>query len=358
MVLRHIMSTLGHSPRTTRNLSQDEAARAFTSILEGAESDILVATFLTTLRWKGVTVEEFSGFARAARAMADLPCRGVPDLLCVSAPLDGHDLVPPLDIVSCLIAAGAGQKTLLLTDQSIPPRRGLTAAHVLGELGASMTWDPREAEEWVARIGLGVLSVSGMLPALVPLRKVRGEMLVRTPLSTIEKLLAPPQAAVLLGAQHGPVLGAAIEVVKGLGHPRGIVLQGEGGGVIPLLKRRTKGIELSEGYLCRLTVEPNDFGLAAGSEPELPMYGPPEDGKGAADNDALVRESGQIAAAVLAGEMSPARNASILGAALMLKAGNRAMTIADGISKATEALDSGRASAVLENLRQCSRGQS
>ncbi|MEZ6019936.1 MAG: hypothetical protein R3F17_07500 [Planctomycetota bacterium] len=43
---------------------------------------------------------------------------------------------------------------------------------------------------------------------------------------------------------------------------------------------------------------------------------------------------------------------------MMLKAGNRAMTIADGISKATEALDSGRASAVLENLRQCSRGQS
>ena len=351
MVLRHLMRTLGTSPRTTRNLSQEEAFKAFTSILQGSESDILVATFLTTLRWKGVTVEELSGFALAARQMADLPCRGISDLLCVSAPLDGHDMVPPLDVVSCLIAAGAGQKVLLLSDQCIAPRRGLTAAHVLEQLGASMTWDPREAETWIERAGCAVLSVAGVLPALVPLRKVRGEMLVRSPLATIEKLLAPSHAAVLLGAQSGPVLGAAIEVVKGLGHPRGIVIQGEGGGVIPRLRRRTKGIELSEGFLCRLTVEPQDFGLQTDSEPELPMYGPPEEGQGAADNDALVHASGQIAAGVLAGERSPARNAAILGAALMLKANRSAMTIADGISHATESLDSGAASAVLQRLK-------
>ena len=353
MVLRHIMRTLGNSPRSTRNLSHDEAFRAFRSILEGSESDILVATFLTTLRWKGVTAEELSGFAPAARSKADLPCQGMEDLVCVSAPLDGHEMVPPLDTAASLIAAGAGQKVLLLTEQSIAPKRGLTAAHVLGQLGASMTWDPRECEAWVERAGFAALSVSGLLPALVPLRQVRGEMLVRSPLSTVEKLLAPPQAAVLLGAQHGPVLGAAIEVVKGLGHPRAIVLQGEGGGIIPHLKKRTKGMELSEGFFCRVTVEPQDFGLQADSEPELPIYGPPEEGKGAADNEALVHASGQITAQLLAGERCSARNSAILGAALILKAGHSAMTLADGISQATESLDSGAASNVLARLREC-----
>jgi len=349
------MRTLGNSPRTTRNLNYDEAYRAFRSILAGSESDVLVATFLTTLRWKGVTVEELSGFAVAAREASDLPCQGVEDLLCVSAPLDGHDLVPPLDATACLIAAGTGQKILLLTDQCIAPRRGLTAAHVLNELGAQMTWDPREAEDWIGRAGCAALSVAGVLPALVPLRRVRGEMLLRSPLATIEKLLAPTHAAVLLGAQHGPVLGAAIEVVKGLGHPRGIVIQGEGGGVIPLLRKRTKGIELSEGFLCRLTVEPQDFGLHSNQEPELPMYGPPEEGKGAADNEALVKEAGQISAAVIAGEPGPARSAAILGAALMLKANLGAMTLADGISQATESLDSGAANGVLQKLRECAK---
>ncbi|MCA9002817.1 MAG: hypothetical protein KDB61_12900, partial [Planctomycetes bacterium] len=288
MVLRHIMNTLGSSPRTARNLSQEEACRAFASILSGAESDILVATFLTTLRWKGVTEEELAGFALAARERADIPCFGMPDLLCVSATLDGQVDFPPLDAAAGMIAAGAGQKILLLSDKGTPPRRGLTAAHILSELGASMTWDPREAETWVENVGFAVLAVSGVLPSLIPLRRVRGEMLLRSPLATIEKLLAPSTASVLLGAQHGPVLGAAIEVVKRLDHPRGIVLQGEGGGVIPYVRRRTKGIELNEGFLARLTVEPADFGLQCPQEPELPMYGPPEEGQGPEDNAALV----------------------------------------------------------------------
>ena len=348
------MRTLGDSPRTTRNLSLEEACRAFASILRGEETDILVAAFLTTLRWKGVTEEELAGFALAARAQADIPCMGVPDLLCVSAALDGQVNYPPLDAAAGMIAAGAGQKVLLLSDTGTPPRRGLTAAHILSELGASMTWDPREAETWIENVGFAVLSVSGVLPALVPLRRVRGQMLLRSPLATVEKLLAPPTACVLLGAQHGPVLGAAIEVVKRLQHPGGIVLQGEGGGVIPYVRRRTKGIELSEGFLARLTVEPADFGLKCTQEPELPIYGPPDEGQGPEDNESLVRAAGMETQAVLAGERGPGRNAALLGAGLMLKATRKAMTLADGISMATESLDSGAASAVLARLREVS----
>ncbi|MDF1836790.1 MAG: hypothetical protein P1V35_02880 [Planctomycetota bacterium] len=348
------MNTLGSSPRATRNLSLDEACRAFGSILSGSESDILIATFLATLRWKGVTEEELAGFAMAARARADIPCRGVPNLLCVSGTLDGQVDFPPLDAAAGMIAAGAGQKVLLLSDKGTPPRRGLTAAHILSELGASMTWDPREAETWIETVGFAVLSVSGVLPALVPLRKVRGEMVLRSPLATIEKLLAPASATVLLGAQHGPVLGAAIEVVKRLNHPGGVVLQGEGGGVIPYVRRRTKGIELTEGFLARLTVEPSDFGLQCGQEPELPMYGPPEDGQGPEDNVSLVRAAGMETQSVLAGERGPSRNAALLGAGLMLKATHKALTLADGVSMATESLDSGAASAVLAKLREAS----
>ncbi|MFT5198985.1 MAG: anthranilate phosphoribosyltransferase [Planctomycetota bacterium] len=348
------MSTLGNSPRTTRNLSLEEACRAFASILSGSEGDILVATFLTTLRWKGVTEEELAGFAMAARAKADIPCVGVPDLLCVSATLDGQVNFPPLDAAAGMIAAGAGQKVLLLSDTGTPPRRGLTAAHILNELGASMTWDPREAEAWIESVGFTVLSVSGVLPALVPLRRVRGGMVLRSPLATVEKLLAPSSASVLLGAQHGPVLGAAIEVVKRLQHPSGVVLQGEGGGVIPYVRRRTKGIELTEGFLARLTVEPGDFGLQCTHEPELPMYGPPADGEGPEDNASLVRAAGLETQSVLAGERTPSRNAALLGAGLMLKATAKAMTLADGVSMATESLDSGAASAVLARLREVS----
>jgi hypothetical protein len=45
-------------------------------------------------------------------------------------------------------------------------------------------------------------------------------------------------------------------------------------------------------------------------DPQAPMYGPPEEGQGPGDNPALVQAAGEMTAAVLRGEPSPARNAT------------------------------------------------
>lgn len=355
MVLRHLMRVLGADRKDPRNLSPEEAYEAFGAILDGEESEILVGAFLTTLRWKGVTVGELMGFAQAARARAKIPCQGVQGLVCVSPSHDGHDQYPPLEVASGLIAAGAGARVLVMSERCVPPRRGLTAANVLEALGASMTWDPSEAEDWVAKGRFAAIAVSGMLPATVSLRRVRGDVGVRTPLSTIEKLLAPASAAVVLAAQTGPVLGTAVEVIHGLGHTRGIAVQGLDGGVIPSVRRRTRGIEIVDDHFVPMTVEPEDFGLECRTEPELPIFGPPEDGYGTADNPALVKAAGEVTRAVLAGESGPARNAAILGAAIMLKASGRCMTLAEGVDASSRSLESGAASEVLERVRELIR---
>jgi anthranilate phosphoribosyltransferase len=354
MILRDLLRILGSDRRDGRNLTRQEAYRAFELIFQGGQSEIQVGAFLIALRWKGVSVEEVTAFTQAARDLARLPCRGMPDLVCVCPPHDGVDTVPPLEVAAGLIAAGAGARVLVLTDRCVPPKRGLTAASVLEGLGLGMTWDPSEAEDWVAKTRFAVVSCSGMLPAMMGLRRVRGEIGVRTPLATVEKLIAPPGAPLLVGAQAGPVLGVAMEVVQALGHPRAIVLQGPQGGVIPSVKRRTRGIELSRSHQVPLSVEPADFGLACDSEPDLPIFGPPEEGYGTGDNSELVQTCGRITQAVLAGEHGPARNASLLGAALILKAGGRVHTLADGVSAATAALDSGEPRSILERLRALS----
>jgi anthranilate phosphoribosyltransferase len=236
MILRDLLRVLGSSDRRDgRNLTHDEAHRAFGSILAGAESEIQVGAFLIALRWKGVTVEELIGFARAAREKATIPCAGISSLVCVCPPHDGYDSVPPLEVAASFIAAGAGARVLVICDRCVPPKRGLTAASALEHLGVPMTWDPRQAERCVERTGFGAIAASGMLPALLALRRVRGDVGVRTPLSTIEKLIVPSGAALVLGAQHGPVLGTACETMVGLGHRQGIAIQGLAGGVIPTL---------------------------------------------------------------------------------------------------------------------------
>jgi anthranilate phosphoribosyltransferase len=304
------------------------------------------------MRWKGVRVDELTGFARAARDAARLPCREMPGLVCVCPPHDGHDGIPPLDAVAGLIAAGAGARVLLITDRCVPPKRGLTAVHVLQYVGTAVTWDPSEAEEWVAEARFAAIAMSGMLPEMLALREVRRQLGVRTPLHTVEKLIAPPSAAVVLGAQAGPVLGTAVETIAGLGHPRGIAIQGLDGGVIPTVRKRSRGIELAGSHQVPLSVEPADFGLSAERDPELPIYGPGEEGEGTGDNPLLVEAAGAAVDRVLRGEPGPARSASLLGAAVVLKAAGRAMTLAEGVDQAVNALDAGAAWDVLHRVRE------
>lgn len=345
------MRSLGSDPRQVRNLTREEASAAFTAILNGSESSALVASFFVTLRWKGVTTEELMGMAMAARSQARIPCAGMNGLVSVSPSQDGHETIPPLEVAAGLIAAAAGARVLVVSDRCVPPKRGLTAANVLESLGLSMTWDPGEAEDWVAKAGFATVSVAGLCPPMLSLRKVRGDMVIRTPLSTLEKLIAPAGAAVLIGAQSGPVLGTAVEVLKGLGHRRGVALQGLDGGVVPGIAKRTRGIEIDGDHLLSVTVEPADFGLDGPENPELPLFGPHEDGQGASDNPALCEVAGDVTKAVLAGHPGPARNASLLSAALMLKASGRCLTIAEGVDAATTALDSGAAQERVERLR-------
>ncbi len=353
MTLRDLLRVLGSARGDGRNLTHEEAYRAFAAIFAGTESEVQVGAFLMALRWKGVSVEELTGFARAARDRATLPCEGMEGLVCICPPHDGYDQVPPLEVAMGLVAAAAGARVLLITDRCVPPKRGLTAASVLEHLGVGLTWDPSEAEDWVVKTRFGALSASGMLPAILGLRRVRGDVAVRTPLSTVEKLVAPSSAAVVLGAERGAVLGVAVEVMQGLGHPHGIAIQGLEGGVVPGCRRRTRGIELIGSHQIPLSVEPADFGLQCERNPDLPMYGPPEEGTGTGDNPELVRASGEITRAVLAGESGPARNSTLLGAAVVLKAAGRCLTLAEGVDAATSALDSGAAYAVLEKLRAC-----
>jgi len=346
------MRALGPGRKDSRHLTKDEAARAFDAILSGGSSPVLIASFLTSMSWKGVTAEELTGFAQAARHRATIPCAGVPGLVCVSPPQDGHDQAPPLDLAACLIAAAAGARVLLITDKGVPPRRGLTAGHALDSLGLSMTWDPTEAEDWIVKGRFAALSASGILPPLVGLREIRGEIGLRTPLSTVEKLLAPASAAVVLAAQSGPVLGAAAEVIQGLGHKRGIVVQGVDGGIVPSVRRRTRGLEITAGHLVPVIVEPEDFGMECEAEPELPMFGPPDEGRGTGDNPALVDASGDMTRAIFDGEFGSARNAALLGASLILKASGRSLTLAEGVDAAARAVDEGQVKALVEHLRQ------
>jgi anthranilate phosphoribosyltransferase len=352
MKLRQAMRILGPGRKDGRNLTFEEAEAAFRAVLSGQESEIQIAAFLVMMRAKGITVQELTAFARAAREAARIPCAGMQGLVSICGPSDGIEHHPPLEVAAGFIAAGAGVPVLIFTDRCVSPRRGLTAASVLEGLNLPLHWDPAKAERDVEQHSFAAIALPAMLPPLMSLRRVRAEVSVRTPLSTVEKLLAPAESSVVLGAMGGPVLGSAAEVIQALGHPRGIVVQGPEGGVIPALSKRTRGVELAERFLVPIHIEPEDFGLMSEVECELPLFSLPPEGMGAGDNPELVRRCAEITLEILEGVPGPARNSALLGAALMLKASGRALTLAEGVDAAAHSLDSWAAREVLLRIAQ------
>jgi anthranilate phosphoribosyltransferase len=271
-------------------------------------------------------------------------------LVTMCPPHEGNESLPPLEVAAGLIAAGAGVRVLMVLDLNVPPKRGVSSANVLERLGCGLTWDPSEAEDWVAKARFAAICAPGMLPPLAQLRDVRRDLGLRTPLSTAVKLLAPKSSSVVLGAMSGPVLGTAVEVMQSLSHPSGMAIQGLEGGLVPTLRKRSRGIHLDGNHQVPLTIDPGDFGLGGPDDAELPMFGPPEEGQGTADNPEIVRAACDANRAVLAGEHGPGRSHALLTAAVLLRTARIAPTFADGVAKATESLDSGAASEVLARL--------
>ena len=94
--------------------------------------------------------------------------------------------------------------------------------------------------------------------------------------------------------------------------------------------------EVSEGGIREYTIDPVDFGIPRSSVGDLR-------GGDAAENARLLRE-------VLSGERGAARDAVLLNAGAAICLGGLARSLAGGISRAEESIDSGMAQEKLEAL--------
>ncbi len=126
------------------------------------------------------------------------------------------------------------------------------------------------------------------------------------------------------------------EALVGLGSERAMVVSGEDGVDEISISARTRVIEVREGRTEERWVEPGDFGFAE-AELEYVAGGTPE-------------ENAAAARAVLGGEPGPRRHLVLLNAGAAICVGGRAESLAEGIERASEAIDSGAGAGLLARL--------
>jgi anthranilate phosphoribosyltransferase len=327
------------------DLSAEETAAAMGEILEGAASPSQVAAFIFGLRCKGETAPELTGMLDAMLAVAErVP---VPPEL-ASRMVDtcgtGGDGAGTINVstIAALVVAGAGVPVCKHGGRAASSRTG--SADVLEALGVEIALGPRSVARCIEEAGIGFCFAPRYHPAMRHVVPTRRELGVPTAFNLLGPLANPGRARYqLVGVGDARAAARLASVLGAAGAERAWVVHGDDGldELSTVAPSRVVEWRAGAGGLRSFVVEPRSLGLDQ-AEPGALKGGGPE-------------RNAEAVRAVLSGEEGPHRDIALLNAAAALVIAGEASDLAEGLARAGESVDSGRALSCLERLVEISK---
>lgn len=318
-----------------KDLSEEEARQVMNEIMSGETTPAQIASFITALHYKGETLEEIAGCAQVMREKAVRIKTSFP--VVVDTCGTGGDGVGTFNIstIAALIVAGAGVPVAKHGNRSVSSRCG--SADLLAGLGVKIEISPQQVEKCLEEVRFGFLFApllhSAMKYALGPRREIG----IPTVFNLLGPLTNPANAPVqVLGVFREDLTEVFAGVLKRLGGQRVLVVHGHDGLDEITTTSETKISELVNGKVKNYYIRPEDFGIKRTNLDELRGGG--------------LEENVRIAQAVLNGEVGSRREIVLLNAGAAIFAAGQAPDIKEGIEKAGESIDSGKARQVLQKL--------
>jgi anthranilate phosphoribosyltransferase len=321
------------------DLTVDEAAGVLEQVMTGEASEAQTAGFLVALRAKGETAEELAGLAATMRRLA-APVEVAGDDLLDTAGTGGGRPSFNVSTTAAFVAAGAGCRVAKHGNRSATGRSG--SADVLEALGARIDLEPPAVAECIETIGFGFMFAPAHHRAtrhVVPVRRALG---VRTVFNFLGPLTNPAAASrQLIGVSDPAFLTRLAGALRLLGGRRALVVSSADGLDEVSASGTTRMVELSDGETRSLETRPEELGLEPVPLDSIPAGAP-------ADNARVLRS-------VLEGNRGPERSLALANAGAAVYVGGGAASIAEGVTAAAQAIDSGAAEAVLERYLESTR---
>ena len=325
------MTALARLPDPATPLSRESAAQAFADILDGRAGETAIAAFLVALSERGETSVEIAAGARALRERLipiDAPA-GAIDVCGTGG--DGHHTLNVSTAVSLVVAA-AGVPVAKNGNRAASSKAG--AADTLEALGLDMERAGALAEATLRDLGICFLFAANHHPAMRRIQPIRQRIGRRTIFNLMGPLANPARVTrQLLGIARPDYVPLYAEAMASLGSEGTAIVSGEEG--LDEISSAGTTIVMRVGDVALPDrIAPEDAGLARA--PLSAIRG----GDPAYNAAALKR--------LLAGEVGAYRDAVLLNAAAALVVATRAADLRAGAAVAADAIDSGRAAALLE----------
>ena len=324
---------------TKQDLTYDEAYTVMREIMAGETSQTQNAAFLAALSTKSTkaeTIDEISGCAAAMRELAT-PVEH-PGLEVLEIVGTGGDRANTFNIstTASLIVASAGVKVAKHGNRAASSKCG--TADCLEALGVNIEQDPETCRALLEDAGMCFLFAQKYHPAMRFVGAIRRELGFRTVFNILGPLTNPSRPEYfLLGVYDEYLVEPVAKVLSSLGVKRAFVVYGQDKMDELSLSAPSTVCELRDGYYRTFTLTPEEVGLDRCEKADL-LGGTPE------ENAATVR-------AILNGvERGPKRDAAVYNAAAALYVTGYAESVAEGVNMASDLIDSGAATRVLDKL--------
>lgn len=317
------------------NLSRKQSERLVEILISDQTSTAQIAAVLTALASKGETVDEIVGFIDAMRKLM-LQINGVKDALdIVGTGGDGSGSFN-ISTVSSFVVAGCSVEIAKHGNRAASSNCG--SADVLEALGVNINLDPKQAERVLKRAGMVFLFAPAFHPAMKTVGPIRKELKIRTIFNYLGPFLNPAKVKkMLLGVANMELAKKFLEIAKKLDFTHLIIVTSEDGLDEISVAAKTNAFELKNGRVRKFIINPQKLGFKKYLKSEL-VGGDP-------------KLNAQIATDILSGkEIGAKRDAVVLNSAYALIAAGKVINVKEGTKAANEAIDSGKAIKVLENL--------
>ena len=318
-----------------RDLSMDEMSQVIEAIMEGHCTEEEIEQFLVALHDKGESVAEVAGAAAVMRR------KMTPIRTCHSGVIDvvgtGGDRSGTFNIstAAALVTAAAGVAVAKHGSRRYSSRSG--SADVLTALGVNVEIEPERVEACLNELRICFCFAPFLHKAMKHVVAVRQKLAMPTIFNFLGPLVNPASAQFqLLGVGRADLKPLLSEALSLLGAHRVMVVYGSDGLDEVTLGGTTHVTEVAGTTLRHFDWTPSDFGLEPAWSNDLLADGP--------------EQSAAIIRGVLQGRSGPARDIVVMNAAAALWTARRVDSLPEGVRKACEAIDSGRAADLLSQL--------
>jgi anthranilate phosphoribosyltransferase len=332
--------TLFEKLQRRQDLTTEEAAAAMEEIMEGRAQPSHIAALLMALAMKGERPAEVVGFAKTMRSRATRLSKDYAPVFDTCG--TGGDRAHTFNVstVAALVIAACGVRVAKHGNRSVSSRCG--SADLLEALGVKIAADPGVVERCL-EAGIAFFFAPTFHPSMRHAAPTRKELGVRTAFNLLGPLTNPAGAKrQLVGVPRPELTELVARALALLGAERAWVVHGADGLDEVSTTGYTKVSECQNGAVRTFYVHPAEFGLPKATPDALK-------GEEAAFN-------ARIARSILDGRAGAPRDIVLLNAGVSLLIAGAVGSVADGIRKAAESIDSGAAARALDRLVKASNG--